>query len=155
MHDGTTQAESATYTIEDYVRVEAESTIKHEFYGGVIRAMAGGATEHSVEDYVQIEQSSSVKHEFHNGQVLAMAEGTQDHARFAMELAFQVRAQLAGRSCAAYSSDLRVRVAATGLITYPDLSVFCASPVADSEADARTMIRGQSSRPVRMVTASH
>jgi Uma2 family endonuclease len=47
MDDGATHDEAATYTVEDYVRVESESTIKHEFYDGVIRAMTGGTSEHA------------------------------------------------------------------------------------------------------------
>ena len=33
--------------------------------------------------------------------------------------------QLAGTGCRVYSSDLRVRVLATGLSTYPDVTVIC------------------------------
>ncbi|HUP43586.1 MAG TPA: Uma2 family endonuclease, partial [Thermoanaerobaculia bacterium] len=33
--------------------------------------------------------------------------------------------QLRGRGCTVYSSDVRIRVAATGLSTYPDLSIAC------------------------------
>ena len=36
------------YTVEDYVRIEAESElVKHEFDNGQIRAMSGGTQEHS------------------------------------------------------------------------------------------------------------
>lgn len=36
------------YTVEDYIRVEAESElVKHEFDNGQIRAMSGGTDEHS------------------------------------------------------------------------------------------------------------
>jgi len=36
-----------------------------------------------------------------------------------------LRAQLKGRPCIPYNSDLRVKVEAAGLYTYPDLSVVC------------------------------
>jgi Uma2 family endonuclease len=36
-----------------------------------------------------------------------------------------LRQQLSGRPCAVYSSDLRIRVRATGLGTYPDVTVVC------------------------------
>ena len=42
-----------------------------------------------------------------------------------MAVGGELRTQLAGKRCAVYSSDLRVRVLATGLATYPDLTVVC------------------------------
>jgi Uma2 family endonuclease len=51
----------------------------------------------------------------------------------------RLAAQLAGRSCNVYTSDVRVRVrvrvrvAATGLDTYPDLSVVCGEEQRASE----------------------
>jgi Uma2 family endonuclease len=39
--------ETPVYTIEDYVRLEAHSNVKHEFLDGQIFAMGGGTLEHS------------------------------------------------------------------------------------------------------------
>lgn len=89
----------------------------------------------TVEEYVQLEGFSNHKHEFYDGQIWAMGGGTPEHARLPMALAFQLSSQLAGKPCTVYSSDLRVRVSATGLITYPDLSVFCQQPTPDFEDD--------------------
>src|SRR5207237_2402837 len=36
--------------------------------------------------------------------------------------------QLRGRACEAYTSDMRVKVTATGLYTYPDVIVVCGKP---------------------------
>ena len=41
--------------------------------------------------------------------------------------------QLSGKRCAVYSSDLRVRVTATGLATYPDVTVVCGKLEVDPE----------------------
>jgi Uma2 family endonuclease len=35
------------YTFEEYVRLEADSNVKHEFFDGEIYAMAGGTPEHA------------------------------------------------------------------------------------------------------------
>ena len=76
-------------------------------------------------DYVLLEESSTVKHEYLDGGVWAMAGGSPDHARITANVASLLRAQLSGRRCAVFSSDLRVRVKATGLTTYPDVTVVC------------------------------
>lgn len=84
-------------------------------------------------DYLQQERSSDAKHEFVNGEIYAMAGGTIEHGRLATNVAGVLFAQLRGRPCAAYSSDVRVRVLATGLTTYPDLSVVCGRLERDPE----------------------
>jgi len=54
-----------------------------------------------------------------------MAGGTPDHARLAAAVTAQFVVQLRGRPCSAFSSDLKIKVPATGLTTYPDVSVVC------------------------------
>ncbi|AUX20072.1 hypothetical protein SOCEGT47_005350 [Sorangium cellulosum] len=76
-------------------------------------------------EYLEQERASPTKHEFLNGEIFAMAGGTPEHARLCMSVGAELRAHLRGRPCAVYSSDLRVRVQATGLSTYPDVSVVC------------------------------
>lgn len=75
--------------------------------------------------YVDLEEMSSVKHEFLDGHVWAMAGGTPDHAAIAVNVAAMLRERARGRPCRVFSSDLRVRVTATGLGTYPDVTVVC------------------------------
>ena len=44
--------------------------------------------------------------------------------------------QLKGRACETYAGDMRVHVPATGLYTYPDVTVICGEPrFEDSEVD--------------------
>ncbi len=52
-----------------------------------------------------------------------MAGGTLSHAAIAVNIAAMLRDQLRGKPCRVFSSDLRIRVQATGLGTYPDVSV--------------------------------
>lgn len=42
--------------------------------------------------------------------------------------------QLRGKGCRVHSSDLRIRVLETGLVTYPDVSVVCARAELDPES---------------------
>jgi Uma2 family endonuclease len=76
-------------------------------------------------DYVQIEEDSTIKHEFLDGVIYAMAGGSIEHAAVGGNVIGLLRAALVGRRCRVFTSDLRVRVAATGLATYPDVSVIC------------------------------
>jgi len=80
-----------------------------------------------------LEESSSTKHEFLGGEIYAMAGGTPLHAALSMAAGAALQTQLAGTGCRAYSSDLRVRVAATGLATYPDVTVVCGTVEPDPE----------------------
>ena len=94
---------------------------------GRIMPMAARAphARHSLEEYVRLEAYSNVRHEYLDGQIYAMAGGTPEHGAMAVRITAALLGQLGDRRCAVYSSDVRVRVAATGLATYPDASVVC------------------------------
>jgi Uma2 family endonuclease len=74
-------------------------------------------------DYVRLEGDSGVKHEFLDGRVWAMAGGSPEHAAISMSIGSRLTVGLVGKPCRTYSSDLRIRVQATGLSTYPDVTV--------------------------------
>jgi len=80
-------------------------------------------------EYLEFEKTSETKHEYVNGEVYAMAGGTRAHARLASSFVILVGPQLFNRPCAAYSSDLRVRIEATGRSTYPDVTVVCGAEI--------------------------
>jgi Uma2 family endonuclease len=79
----------------------------------------------SFEDYVELEDTSDIKHEFLDGEVWAMAGGSPEHAAVAANMVRLLGQALLDRRCRVFSSDLRIRVSATGLATYPDASVIC------------------------------
>jgi len=82
-------------------------------------------TRYSFAEYLQVEQDSDTKHEYLEGQILAMAGGTPKHSALSAAVITLLGWQLRGGLCRAHSSDLRVRVLATGLATYPDVTVVC------------------------------
>ena len=84
-------------------------------------------------DYVLVEEMGQVKHEFLNGHVWAMAGGTPEHAALAAKVISLLDRQLEGQACRVFTSDLRIRVQATGLGTYPDASVICGRLERDPE----------------------
>lgn len=75
-------------------------------------------------EYLALEDESSTRHEFIGGEVSPIAGGTPDHAALAMAVGGILRGLLPS-GCRPYSSDLRVRIASSGLTTYPDVSVVC------------------------------
>lgn len=77
--------------------------------------------------YLAAEEVSDTKHEYLRGEVFAMAGGTPGHARLQAAVLIELGVALRGRPCQAYGSDLRVRVDATDLSTYPDITVVCGS----------------------------
>jgi len=76
-------------------------------------------------EYLAIERSADFKSEFFEGEMFAMGGGTPQHSLIATNLARELGIRLRGGPCVVYNADLRVKVEATGLFTYPDLSVIC------------------------------
>lgn len=87
------------------------------------------------DDYLRIEEESNVRHEFLDGQVWAMAGGSPRHSAMNVNIQRLLGNRLAGRKCQVYNTDLRVRVKATGLATYPDASVICGRVELDPDDD--------------------
>jgi Uma2 family endonuclease len=80
------------------------------------------------DEYLQIERAAEFKNEFFEGEMFAMAGGTLRHSLIATNLARECGNRLKGARCVPFNSDLRIKIAATGLFTYPDLSVICGPP---------------------------
>lgn len=74
-------------------------------------------------EYLAKERAGETKHDLVNGQIVERARTTPEHARLAASVGTEIRAQLGGKRCEAFSGDLLIRVLATGMATYPDVSV--------------------------------
>ena len=79
----------------------------------------------SYAEYLALEATSETRHEYLRGEVWAMAGGTPSHSALAIAVASALTNALEGGPCLVFGSDLRVRVEATDLSTYPDLTVIC------------------------------
>lgn len=91
------------------------------------------AVYYGYRDYLELEADSNVRHEYLDGQIYAMAGGTPAHAALATTVAGLLLVQLRAGRCRPLNSDLRVRVLATGLATYPDVSIICGPHEVDPE----------------------
>jgi len=76
-------------------------------------------------EYLQIERRAEYKSEFLDGEMFAMSGGSSSHSLIKCNLIREMGTRLKGRPCVVYDSDMRVKVQATGLYTYPDVSVAC------------------------------
>jgi len=89
-------------------------------------------------EYVSLEEHSTVRHEYVAGEIYGVAGGTPSHAALAAAVLRLVGNQLPA-GCRAYTSDLRVRIAASDSTTYPDGAVMCGRSVrADDDPVAVT-----------------
>ncbi len=87
----------------------------------------------TVDEYLAFEESSSIRHEFYRGEMFAMAGGSSAHSQLQWRLAAILDPQLRGTGYQGFNNDMRVKVEATGLYTYPDASVGCGSPQFDTD----------------------
>jgi Uma2 family endonuclease len=90
----------------------------------------------TIEDYLRLERDAPDKHEFYRGEIFCMAGGSARHSRLTMNVGGEIRSRLKGGPCGVYDSNLRVRVPATDLYTYPDALVIC-GPVKFDPLDRR------------------
>ena len=79
----------------------------------------------SEQEFWDYEEKSEVRHEFINGQLYAMAGGTLAHANICLNIASAAKNRLRGKRCKAASSELKVKVEATGDSFYPDATIYC------------------------------
>lgn len=84
-------------------------------------------------DYLAIDEASDEKHQLVNGEVFAMTGGTFEHAILIAQVARLLGNALTGGPCRVAASELRVRVLASGLATYPDVPIVCGPPERDPE----------------------
>jgi len=75
-------------------------------------------------EYLEFEKHAEVKHEFYQGEVFALAGATRNHNVITSNIVRLLGDQVP-EHCIAVGSDMRVKIEATGLYTYPDGVVVC------------------------------
>lgn len=99
--------------------------------------MSSQAKAHlTAEEYLALERKAPYKSEYLKGEVFAMTGASRRHNLISLNIGAELRAQLRQHPCEVYTSDMRVKLGATGLYTYPDVVVVCGEPAfEDAEAD--------------------
>lgn len=85
------------------------------------------------EEYLVTERKAETKSEYFQGEVFAMAGAKRAHVRITVNLAISIGGALRGKTCEAFNGDMRVKVGATGMYTYPDFTVVCGKPIFEDE----------------------
>jgi Uma2 family endonuclease len=85
------------------------------------------------EEYLALERKAERKSEYFNGEIFAMSGASPQHVLIVTNVVAELRGQLKTRPCTVYSTDLRLKVSATGLYTYPDVIVVCGEPQFDDD----------------------
>jgi len=80
------------------------------------------------EEYLALERKATTKSEYLNGHIYAMAGASREHNLITGNIFGELRSQLRERPCEAYVNDMRLKISATGLYTYPDVAVVCGEP---------------------------
>jgi Uma2 family endonuclease len=80
------------------------------------------------QEYYAREREATHKSDYFDGEIFeiySMAGGTDEHSAIAGNIIIAVGSRLRGTDCVIPESSLRLKVQATGLITYPDAAVYC------------------------------
>lgn len=96
-------------TPAEYLAAERLAETKSEYHNGQVVPM--GETSHEP-----------------NGQIVAMAGASRRHNLIVGDVNALLIARLRGRGCETYTSDMRVRIPAPNMYTYPDIVVVCDEP---------------------------
>lgn len=88
-------------------------------------AVAQNVPRLSEADYLRVEREADFRSEYFDGEMFAMAGGTRAHSLIATNLLRELSSRLKDTDCVTYNTDLRIKVEATGLLTYPDVSIAC------------------------------
>lgn len=91
---------------------------------------------YSPAEYLLMERQAATRHEYYQGEIFALAGASLNHNKIVVNLVREISWQFKKRPCVVYANDMRVKVEASGLYTYPDIVALCGdAQVEDSQAD--------------------
>lgn len=96
-------------------------------------SVSSPTTRVTPEEYLIRERQAEYKSEYVDGEIRAMTGASRNHNRIVLNIGAHLHAQMRGRPCEAYISEMRVRVRRTGLYAYPDVVALCGEPEAEDE----------------------
>jgi Uma2 family endonuclease len=84
-------------------------------------------------EYLALEREVEYRSEYLNGEIFSMTGASRKHNLVSTNIVVALGQQLRGKPCEVYASEMRVKVTATGLYTYPDIVVVCGEPKFEDE----------------------
>lgn len=91
------------------------------------------------EEYLAYERAAEYKNEYFDGEIVAMTGASRRHNLIAGNIFIALKNQLRGKPCEVYMSDMRVRIKAANLYTYPDVAAACGTPEFE-DAEVETLL---------------
>jgi Uma2 family endonuclease len=85
------------------------------------------------EDYLKLEREAEFRSEYVDGEIFPMPGVQREHNRIEVNVVVELGTQFMDRPCEVYTSNMRTKVSATGLYTYPDIVVVCGKPEFEDE----------------------
>jgi Uma2 family endonuclease len=85
------------------------------------------------QEYLAQERQADFKSEYLRGEVFARPGASYEHTLIKDNFAREAGNQLEDGPCHVLTSDMRVKVDATGLYTYPDIAIVCEKPRFEDE----------------------
>jgi Uma2 family endonuclease len=79
-------------------------------------------------DYLALERHAEFKSEYLDGEMVAMFGASREHNVIVGNLVGEIGLKLKARPGEVYRSAMRLLTPATGLYTYPDVTVVCGEP---------------------------
>ncbi len=76
-------------------------------------------------EYLVRERAAEYRSEYRDGCMVPMTAASVEHGAIVMRLVMALGTQIGARPCRVFAGDMRVKVAATGLYTYPDVVALC------------------------------
>jgi Uma2 family endonuclease len=76
-------------------------------------------------EYLEIERAAEFRSEFYQGEMFAMTGASPQHTLITANVIGEFRHRLKGSQCRVHTPDLRIKIEATGLCTYPDVAIIC------------------------------
>lgn len=94
------------------------------------------------EEYLELECKAEYKSQYVAGEIYVMAGAEPEHGEIITNLVLALGNRLLDRPCKVYSNEVRVRVKAGELFTYPDVAVVCGERKHDT-AKPRSLLNPQ------------
>ncbi len=91
-------------------------------------------------EYLAMEREADHKSEFFKGEVFAMAGASNNHTIVTGNIFVGIGLSLKGKSCRAYTSDMRLHIPENSLFTYPNVMVVCGKKEFLKDTDLDTIL---------------
>lgn len=84
--------------------------------------------------YLALEREAEYKNEYFDGEIFAMVGASKNHNLIAGNVFSALKQHLRDKPCEIYISDMRVKIPAANLYTYPDVAVVCGESQFEDDA---------------------